>query len=105
MATLASGNANSKRAPTKVSKFEDQLPGQVDRCSKPGPAMAPNDQDEKGEKMKQEKTQDTRVLGRLGARELTPRELDHVTGGLLTLTVQTFNPVTKQSDGDHSFGA
>jgi hypothetical protein len=56
--------------------------------------------------MKQEKTnQDTRVLGRIGARELTPRELDHVTGGLLTLTVQTFNPVTKQSDGDHSFGA
>jgi len=34
---------------------------------------------------------DNRVLGRKGARELTPRETDHVTGGIHTLTVCTFD--------------
>jgi hypothetical protein len=33
---------------------------------------------------------DNRVLGRRGARELTPLETDHVTGGIRTLTVCTF---------------
>jgi hypothetical protein len=55
--------------------------------------------------MKQENKNFDRVLGRVGARELTPRELDHVTGGIFTHTVQTFDPATKTSDGDHSFGA
>jgi hypothetical protein len=31
----------------QLSKLEDQLPGQADRCSKPDPAMALNDEDEK----------------------------------------------------------
>lgn len=34
--------------------------------------------------------QDNRVLGRVGARELTPREVDHVTGAIHTETVCTF---------------
>jgi hypothetical protein len=55
--------------------------------------------------MKQEKTnQDTRVLGRVGARELTSQELDHVTGGIHTLTVCTFNEATRKADGDVSLG-
>ncbi len=47
---------------------------------------------------------ENRVFGRIGAREVTLQEYDHVTGGINTLTVQTFDPVTKTSDGDHSFG-
>jgi hypothetical protein len=47
---------------------------------------------------------ENRVFGRIGAREVTPQEFDHVTGGINTLTIQTFNPVTKASDGDHSLG-
>jgi len=43
---------------------------------------------------------DKRVLGRRGARELTPREIDHVAGGIQTLTVCSFNPKTHQVDGD-----
>lgn len=31
--------------------------------------------------------QDNRVLVRRGARELTPRELDHVAGGIQTMTI------------------
>jgi hypothetical protein len=31
--------------------------------------------------------QDNRVLGRRGARELTPREVDHVTGAVHTETI------------------
>jgi len=58
----------------------------------------------KGENMKQEKTQETRVLGRTGARELTPHELDHVTGGFHTQTVCTFDEVTRKADGDVSLG-
>ncbi len=54
--------------------------------------------------MKQEKTQETRVLGRTGARELTPHELDHVTGGFHTQTVCTFDEVTRKADGDVSLG-
>lgn len=33
--------------------------------------------------------QDSRVLGRMGARELTAREIDYVTGGVHTVTVCT----------------
>ena len=55
--------------------------------------------------MKPEKiNQDERVLGRKGARELAPMELDHVTGGVRTQTACTFNPATKTADGDHSIG-
>jgi hypothetical protein len=32
---------------SSLSKLEDQLPGQADRFSKPGSAMALNDEDEK----------------------------------------------------------
>jgi len=45
-------------------------------------------------------TKNNRVLGRRGARELTPQEVDHVTGGIHTLTVCTFDEITKKPDGD-----
>jgi len=46
-------------------------------------------------------SQDNRVLGRIGARELSPEELEKVSGGLPVHTnVITFNPVTFQRDGD-----
>ena len=43
---------------------------------------------------------DNRVLGRQGARDLTPGEIDHVAGGIHTLTKCTFNPITQKTDGD-----
>jgi hypothetical protein len=46
----------------------------------------------------QTKTQ--RVLNRQGARELTPEEVQTVVGGAHTETVCTFDPITKQPDGD-----
>jgi hypothetical protein len=42
--------------------------------------------------------QDNRVLGRQGARELTPRELEYVAGAVHTLTVCTL--AVTASDGD-----
>ncbi len=42
--------------------------------------------------------QDNRVLGRMGARELTEEESGQVTGGLRTLTLCTF--FNGQLDGD-----
>ena len=45
-------------------------------------------------------TNDNRLLARKGARELTPREVDHVTGGIHTLTVCSFDETTHQPDGD-----
>jgi hypothetical protein len=39
-----------------------------------------------------------RVLGRRGARELTPAEADHVSGGFITFSLCTANP---SPDGDH----
>jgi hypothetical protein len=47
---------------------------------------------------------DNRVLGRRGARELTPRETEHVTGGIQTNTVCTFEPGSPKPDGDASIG-
>jgi hypothetical protein len=41
-----------------------------------------------------------RVLSRSGARELTPEEMEHVSGGVHTTTVCSFDPNTKQPDGD-----
>jgi|CZKJ01.1.fsa_nt_gi hypothetical protein len=41
-----------------------------------------------------------RVLSRTAARELTPKEIEHVTGGIRTTTVCTFDANTKQPDGD-----
>jgi hypothetical protein len=43
-------------------------------------------------------TENNRVLGRLGGRELTEKELGEVSGGLL-LPRCTFNPVTCAMDG------
>ena len=51
------------------------------------------------------KNQVERVLARLGARELTPQELEGVAGGFGSLTVPTFDPKTKASDGDPTHGA
>lgn len=51
------------------------------------------------------KNQGERVLGRVGARELTPQELDKVTGGFYTLTVPTFDAAGRTSDGDPTHGA
>jgi hypothetical protein len=50
------------------------------------------------------KNQSERVLGRVGARELTPQELDHVTGGVHTETVCTYNYQTHSLDGDVKLG-
>ncbi len=41
-----------------------------------------------------------RVLSRTGARELTPKETEHVSGGVRTTTVCTFNSKTNLPDGD-----
>ena len=47
------------------------------------------------------KRNDNRVLGRTGARELTPEELARVSGSDPQHTnVITFNPITGQRDGD-----
>jgi len=46
---------------------------------------------------------DNRVLGRKGARELTPREIDHVTGGIQTETLCTLGP-SLVLDGDAKIG-
>lgn len=45
---------------------------------------------------------DNRVLGRQGARDLTPSEIDDVTGGFHALTkcTFTFNFITQMPDGD-----
>ncbi|MGD0987561.1 MAG: hypothetical protein ABR874_07110 [Candidatus Sulfotelmatobacter sp.] len=44
---------------------------------------------------------DNRVLGRTGARELTPEELARISaGGPLITNVITINPKTGQRDGD-----
>jgi hypothetical protein len=51
--------------------------------------------------MKPEKTQ--RVLGRAGARELMPTEIDHVTGGIRTETVCTLGK-SGALDGDTFLG-
>jgi hypothetical protein len=41
-----------------------------------------------------------RVLSRTAARELTPKEMEHVSRGIHTNTVCTFDANTKQPDGD-----
>jgi hypothetical protein len=47
--------------------------------------------------------QESRVLCRNGARELTEQEADHISGGLHTLTLCTASPCS-QKDGDASIG-
>jgi hypothetical protein len=42
----------------------------------------------------------SRVLNRAGARELTPKELEYVSGGVHTNTACTLDVKTKQADGD-----
>ena len=37
--------------------------------------------------------ENNRVLSRQNARELTPAEVDHVTGNINTLTICSWNPV------------
>lgn len=46
--------------------------------------------------------QENRVLNRKGARQLTQEEIRVVlgTGGIHTATVCSFNPITKEVDGD-----
>jgi hypothetical protein len=46
------------------------------------------------------KENDSRVLMRQGARELTQEELDCVTGAVHTATKCTFDPATGHKDGD-----
>jgi hypothetical protein len=43
--------------------------------------------------------QDNRVLARHGAGELTPSEIDQVSGGVQTGAPCSFNPITKTIDG------
>jgi hypothetical protein len=45
------------------------------------------------------KLDDGRVLGRLGARELSEQEMEQVAGGFTFLPRCTFNPVTCAMDG------
>lgn len=42
---------------------------------------------------------ETRVLGRLGARELSEKEMDEVAGGFNFIPHCTFNPQTCAMDG------
>lgn len=42
---------------------------------------------------------DVRVLGRQGARDLKPEEIECVNGGFQRLQVCSFNPLTCQLDG------
>lgn len=46
--------------------------------------------------------EDNRLLGRRGARELTPEEVRVICGasGTGTETLCSFNPITKKIDGD-----
>lgn len=45
--------------------------------------------------------ENSRVLGRVGARELAPEEIARVAGsGFQQTNVITFNPLTGQRDGD-----
>jgi hypothetical protein len=47
------------------------------------------------------KRDDKRVLGRTGARELSPQELACIISGRPVMTdVITFNPITGKRDGD-----
>jgi hypothetical protein len=48
---------------------------------------------------KQNDTQ-KRVLSRTSARELTPKEIKNVTGGIRTTTVCTFDTTARIPDGD-----
>jgi hypothetical protein len=41
-----------------------------------------------------------RVLSRQNARELTPEEVDHVSGNINTLTICSWNPATGAKDCD-----
>ena len=41
-----------------------------------------------------------RVLSRIGARLLNQQEVERVSGGVHTETLCSFNPVTRQADGD-----
>lgn len=49
-------------------------------------------------------SQDNRVLGRVGARELTVKETNAVSGALPTDTVCTFDEKSGFADGDASIG-
>lgn len=44
--------------------------------------------------------ENNRVLSRRNARELTPAEVDHVTGNINTLTICSWDPVRRSSDCD-----
>ena len=43
---------------------------------------------------------DNRVLSRQNARELTPAEVDHVSGNINTLTICSWNPTLGTKDCD-----
>jgi hypothetical protein len=45
-----------------------------------------------------------RVLIRRGARDLTPEEVNLISGGLRTLTACTIGATSTQKDGDASIG-
>jgi hypothetical protein len=44
--------------------------------------------------------ENNRVLSRQNARELTPAEVEHVTGNINTLTICSWNPSTSTKDCD-----
>jgi hypothetical protein len=47
---------------------------------------------------------DNRVLIRKGALELTEKEVEHVSGGIHTLTACTIGPTSAHKDGDAAIG-
>lgn len=44
--------------------------------------------------------ENNRVMNRMGARELTQKEVAEVKGGIRTTTVCTFDEITHSLDGD-----
>ncbi|HEX3103663.1 MAG TPA: hypothetical protein VHQ22_04400, partial [Terriglobales bacterium] len=59
------------------------------KCEVPHPAANHKYAPEEGKTM----NENNRVLSRQNARELTPAEVDHVTGNINTLTICSWNPV------------
>jgi hypothetical protein len=65
-------------------------------CEVPHPAAKPQLSMKEGKTM----NENNRVLSRQNARELTPAEVDHVTGNINTLTICSWNPSTSTKDCD-----
>jgi hypothetical protein len=65
-------------------------------CEVPHPAAQPQLLMKEGKTM----NENNRVLSRQNARELTPAEVEHVSGNINTLTICSWNPSTSTKDCD-----